>query len=172
MLVGMMGAGKSTVGALAGAALGWRFVDVDAEIERRGAAPVAELFAKEGEPAFRRLESEVLAECLASEGPAVIAAGGGVVLDPANRVRIAEGSTVVWLRAPAEALAQRVGDGGGRPLLAGQGDPAARLAELLRQRAPLYSAVADAIVDVDGRSPEEVAAEVVAVACAGDGAAP
>jgi len=172
VLVGMMGAGKSTVGALAAAALGWRFVDVDAEVEQRCATSVADLFARDGEAAFRRLESELLAECLAEDAPAVIAAGGGAVVDPASRARIAAAAKVVWLRASAGVLAARVGEGTGRPLLAGSGDPHARLEELLRERDPLYAEVSGVVVDVDGRSPEAVAAEVVAVARAGAGAAP
>lgn len=168
----MMGAGKSTAGAMAAAALGWRFVDADAEIERRCRTSVADLFVRRGEAAFRRVESELLVECLAAEGPCVIAAGGGAVLDPANRARMAEAGTVVWLRAPAEALAARVGEGDGRPLLAGAGDLSARLADLLREREPLYAAVADAVVDADDRPPEDVAAEIVAVVRAGTEATP
>ena len=166
----MMGAGKSTVGALAAAALGWRFVDVDDEVERRRGASVAELFAAEGEAAFRRRESELIADCLAADGPAVIAAGGGAVLDPVNRARIAEAGTVVWLRAPAGVLAARVGEDPGRPLLAGAADATAKLDALLRERAPLYAAVASAVVDVEGRSAEDVAEEVVAVARAAEAA--
>jgi len=169
-----MGAGKSTVGALAAAALGWRFVDVDAEVEQRCGVPVAELFARQGEAAFRRLESELLAESLAEEGPAVVAVGGGAVLDPANRARMAAAGTVVWLRGRPATLAARVGDGDERPLLRGAGPDglARRLEELIEERAPLYEALADAVLDVDDRPSESVVTGVVAVARAGAGAEP
>jgi shikimate kinase len=173
VLVGMMGAGKSAVGALAAAALRRRFVDVDAEVEQRCGSSIAALFATEGEAAFRRLESDLLAESVADESDAVIAVGGGAVLDRANRARIVAAGTVVWLRARPGTLAERVGDGDERPLLggAGPGGVARRLAELAEQRAPLYEEVADAVVDVDDRSMEAVVADVVAVARAGAEAA-
>jgi shikimate kinase len=174
VLVGMMGAGKSTVGALAAAALGWRFVDVDAEVEQRAGMTVSELFARCGEPEFRRVESELLAECLGETGPAVVAVGGGAVLDPANRARIADAGTVVWLRGRPDTLAARVGDGELRPLLEGAGleGPARRLEELLGRRRGLYAEVADSVVDVDDRPPEEVVAEVIALARAETETAP
>jgi shikimate kinase len=169
----MMGAGKSTVGAQAAAALGWRFVDVDAAVEERCGLSVAELFARDGEAAFRRLEAQLLAESLAAEDHAVVAVGGGAVLEPVNRARIAASGTVVWLRARPATLAARVTDGAERPLLQGAGPHAVtdRLDALLEQRAPLYASVADTVLDVDDRPADAVVADVVAVARAGDGAA-
>lgn len=159
----MMGAGKSTVGRLVARSLGWSFRDVDDEVERVAGTSVAEVFAGRGEPAFRALEAEALARCLDDDTDAVVSVGGGAVLSPANRARLASGGTVVWLRAAPATLAARVGDGDGRPLLAGGPDEAARrLAELAGERAPLYAEVADAVLDVDGCAPEEVAAQVVA----------
>jgi shikimate kinase len=156
VLIGMMGAGKSTVGSELAARLGWRLVDSDAHVEARTGRTVAEIWATEGEPAFRRLEALALTEALAAtaEEPAVIAAAGGVVLDPANRALLRQHPPVVWLRARLDTLAERVGTGSGRPLLAG--DPRGALARLLAERAPLYAEVA-----VDDRSPDEVADHVL-----------
>ncbi|MHB8440044.1 MAG: shikimate kinase, partial [Acidimicrobiales bacterium] len=85
VLVGMMGAGKSSVGGVLASRLGWDFVDADVEVERRAGMSVAELFSSRGEAAFREEEATVMGELLACAGPTVIAAGGGAVLDPATR---------------------------------------------------------------------------------------
>ena len=163
LLVGMMGAGKSTVGRLLARQLGWSFRDVDAEVERAAGATVAEVFSGRGEAGFRELEAEQLEAALLGEDAAVVSVGGGAVLSEANRARLSAGGTVVWLRAGAETLAARVGDGSGRPLLAGgPGAPSDTVAELVRSRAPLYEVVADVVVDVDGRSAAAVADAVLA----------
>ena len=172
LLVGMMGAGKSTVGRLVAERLGWEFRDVDDEVERASGAAVAEVFASVGEEGFRRAEREALTSCLAGTADAVVSVGGGAVLSSANRDALRDAGTVVWLRARPGTLAARVGDGAGRPLLAGDAGPAARLEELARARAELYSVVADAVVDVDGLTPAEVAELVVAARHAGAGQAP
>lgn len=162
LLVGMMGAGKSTVGRLVAQHLGWEFRDVDEEVERSSAASVPEIFAGSGEAAFRELEGRALARCLAGRGDAVVAVGGGAVLSEANRARMAAAGTVVWLRARPETLAARIGDGADRPLLAGGPDEAARrVAELTGERAPLYQEVADLVIDVDAGSADEVAARLL-----------
>jgi 5-deoxy-5-amino-3-dehydroquinate synthase len=153
----MMGVGKSTVGQALARRRGWDFFDSDASIETRTGRTVAQIWAAEGEPAFRRLESEVLAEALAAERPSVIAAAGGVVLDPANRERL-RSQAVVWLRARPETLVPRVATGTHRPLL--DDDPVAVLARLASERERLYSEVADVTVDVDGLPPERVVALV------------
>lgn len=145
VLVGLMGSGKSTVGKRVASALGVPFTDSDAEIERRSGCSVAELFADRGEPAFRALEAELVAE-LVEGGPAVIATGGGAVLDPATRAALL-GATVVWLRATPAVLVHRIADDGTRPLLAD--DPRGTLQRLASERDPLYREVADAVVDVD-----------------------
>ena len=152
-----MGVGKSTVGQALARRRGWEFVDSDTRIEARTGRTVAEIWATEGEPAFRRLESEVLDEALAGGRPAVVAAAGGVVLDPANRARLRD-CAVVWLRARPETLVPRVATGNHRPLL--DRDPAGVLARLATERAPLYAEVADVTVDVDGLAPEQVVALV------------
>ncbi|MBK9178376.1 MAG: shikimate kinase [Acidimicrobiales bacterium] len=162
----MMGSGKTTVGARVAERLGWPFVDSDADVEARTGRTVREIFEAEGEAAYRVLESEVLAAALARSEPAVIAAAGGAVLDPANRDRIRAAGVVVWLQADPEVLAARVGGADHRPLLAD--DPAGTLARLAEARQPLYGAVADVVVGVAGRSVDEIVAEVAALAV-GDG---
>ncbi len=161
LLIGMMGAGKTTVGRLLAGRLGWDYSDSDELVEGSTGRTVAELWAASGEAAFRVEETRVLLEALGLPTPAVISVAGGAVLDPANRELLARSGPVVWLRADLGTLLARIGDGGGhRPLLAG--DPAGVLARLEAERRPLYQALADEIVDVDGLDPGAVADEVLA----------
>jgi shikimate kinase len=159
LLIGMMGSGKSTVGRVLGARLGWSYLDSDAEIVRSTGQTVPEIFAERGEAGFRAEEARVLAEATTSLGPAVIAVAGGAVLDPDNRRRIKAAGLVVWLRAEVAVLAERVGSGTGRPLLGH--DPAAALARLYAERRDVYAALADLTVDVDGQRPGQVADQIV-----------
>jgi shikimate kinase len=145
VLVGMMGSGKTTVGRRVAAVLGRRFADSDEIIEARTGRTVAEIFAGEGEPAFRAIETEVLAECLAVPEPTVVAAAGGVVLEAENRRRLVGAGTVVWLKVPVGTLVVRVAGSTHRPLL---DDDAERvLAELSEEREALYLEVADLTLD-------------------------
>lgn len=160
VLVGMMGAGKTTVGRAVADRLGWAFVDTDAEVEAAAGSSVAELFAGAGEPAFREAERRALATALSDGGPVVVSAGGGAVVDEGNRHLLSRSATVVWLRADPATLAARVGDGAGRPLLAG--DAAGALAALDAGRRPLYAAVADAVVDVDDLDVDAVVGRALA----------
>jgi shikimate kinase len=159
VLVGMMGSGKTTVGRRVAEALGRPFFDSDAAIEARTGRTVAQIFADEGEPAFRDLEVQVLFEMLGSREPAVIAAAGGTVIDPENRLIMKREATVVWLRADPEVLAERVRSGDHRPLL--EDDALATLTTLARQRRSLYEEVADAVVDVDMAGPARVTEQIV-----------
>lgn len=159
VLVGMMGAGKTTVGRLVAARTGRPLLDSDSLVEARTGRTVAQIFAEEGEAAFRAIEHDVLGSMLGGDEPVVVAAAGGSVLDPANRARLVDSGTVVWLRADPTALAARVRPGDHRPLLAE--DPAGTLARLAEEREPLYRSVADVVVDVDGLSPDEVADRVL-----------
>jgi shikimate kinase len=164
LLIGMMGAGKTTVGRLLADRLGCPYVDSDAAVESATGRTVPELFETEGEAAFRAAESAALAAALTADGPVVVAVAGGAVLDPANRDLLSRSGTVVWLRAEPATLAARLGDGAGRPLLDGDADAA--VDRLDRVRRPLYDAVADVTVDVDGLTPVEVADQVLkALAC-------
>ena len=160
ILVGMMGAGKTTVGRALADRLGWTHCDSDAQVAADTGRSVPELFAERGEAAFRVEESRVLAEALSRPGPAVVSAAGGVVLSPDNRALLARSGAVVWLRADPQLLVRRVGSGQGRPLL--DADPATALLELYEARRPLYESVAQITVDVDGRSPGEVVDELLA----------
>lgn len=144
-LVGMMGAGKSTVGRLLARRLKLRFVDSDQEIESRCGVKIPLIFEIEGETGFRARESQVLAELAVLEG-IVLGTGGGTVLSEQNRRRLAANGTVVYLRARPEDLYERVRHDRNRPLLAA-GDPLGRLRELYAERDPLYRSIADLTVD-------------------------
>lgn len=154
-----MGAGKSEVGRLVAALRFVSFVDLDHEVESRAGRTIPEVFAQEGERGFRRLETAALVEVAARLTPAVVATGGGVVLAEENVTVMRDRGLVVWLTAPLEELARRVGDGSGRPLLEG-GDLERRLAALAAEREPRYREAAHHRVETSGRSLEEVAEEV------------
>lgn len=162
VLVGMMGAGKTTVGSRLARRLDRPFVDSDVEVERRSTRTVRQIFEEEGEAAFRALESEVLAEALASEEPSVIAAAGGTVLDGLNRRRMREGAVVVFLDARAADLVGRVGGDDHRPLLGD--DPGATLRRMESERHDLYVEVAHHVIDVSAATgPDLVVDRVLAL---------
>jgi shikimate kinase len=147
-LVGMMGAGKTSVGRRLAARLGVPFKDADQEIEAAAGLTVAEIFARHGEPEFRAGERRVIARLLA-EPPHVLATGGGAYIDPDTRAAMKAGAFTIWLRAPVDVLLGRVGKRPTRPLL-NNADPRGTLERLLAQREPVY-AEADYILDsVDG----------------------
>ena len=157
-LVGMMGAGKSAVGRPLAEALGYRFIDADATLTEAAGRPIAEIFASDGEEAFRALETSVL-NGIASWHSLVVATGGGAVTRPENWGHMRQG-VVVWLDAPeAELLRRLAADPTRRPLLDGH-DPAGRLQALLQERRPLY-AQADLAVVQEGGQPSEVALQVL-----------
>jgi shikimate kinase len=167
VLVGLMGSGKSTVGALVAPRLGRMFVDVDVLIARRTGKTVRELWEEGGEAAYRQLESDAVLWVLADDTPAVLAAPGGVVLDPVVRAELAD-CFVVWLRADPSILAGRVRPGDHRPLL---GDhPDETLAALADARADLYRRVANTTIDTDELTPEAIA-DIVVVRVQADGPA-
>jgi shikimate kinase len=159
MLIGMMGAGKSTTGALLADRLGWPFLDSDGEIQRSTGFTVPEIFAERGEAAFRAEEARVLQQATTSLGPVVVSVAGGAVLDPDNRRRVKRAGLVVWLKADVTTLAARVGSGAGRPLL---GDnPGAALARLYPERERVYADLADVVVHVDQQAPSAVVDRVM-----------
>ncbi|HJS77295.1 MAG TPA: shikimate kinase [Burkholderiales bacterium] len=154
-LVGMMGAGKTTVGRMLARRLKLRFVDSDHEIEARCGVKIPVIFEIEGEAGFRAREAQAIAELVKLDG-IVLATGGGVVLEAENRRLLAERGTVVYLRATPEHLYERVRQDRNRPLLA-TGNPLARLRELYRERDPLYRSIADLIVDTGRQSVQVLA---------------
>jgi shikimate kinase len=159
-----MGAGKSTVGARCAEHLGRAFVDVDDVVEVNAGRPVADIFATDGEPAFRALERAAVADVCASPAPLVIACGGGAMGDAGNRGVVRARGCVIWLTADPDTLASRVGKGTARaqrPLLAGDAAPAVTLERLASIRAPAYEAAAHAIVDTSNRTVDEVADAVL-----------
>jgi shikimate kinase len=159
LLVGMMGAGKTTTGHLLAERLGWGYRDSDADVESTTGLTVPQLFARDGEAAFRRAEAGVLASACADPLPSVVSVAGGAVLSAENRRLIKASGIVVWLRARPETLAARVGDGAGRPLL-GE-DPVEAVVRLATVRAPFYAELADVVLDVDGLDPASVAQHVL-----------
>ncbi len=153
-LVGLMGAGKSTVGRLLARRLSKRFVDTDHEIEKRNGVTIPVIFEIEGEDGFRRREQEVLAD-LAQEQGLVLSTGGGIVLRPENREALRNHGFVVYLNARPELLAERTKHDRSRPLLNVE-DPLARLRQLHAVRDPLYREVAHAIVETGRGAPQQV----------------
>jgi shikimate kinase len=158
-LVGMMGAGKTTVGKALARRLGREFIDCDREIVERTGVPIATIFEIEGEEGFRRRESQMLAE-LAMRRGTVVATGGGAVLAEENRRTMRASGTVVYLRVALDHLHERTRRDTARPLLA-KGDRRATLQGLLEQRDPLYQAAADLVVDSGAQSPGTLAQRVI-----------
>jgi 3-dehydroquinate synthase/shikimate kinase/3-dehydroquinate synthase len=144
-LIGMMGSGKTTMGAAVAARLGWRHVDVDAEIEARMGCSIGELWGSAGEEAFRDMESAQIAK-LADESDVIVSTGGGVVLRGENIRIMRDSGVVVWLDAPIEVLAGRVANNADRPLLSG-GDQRSRLSEIFEERRERYRGAAHHRVD-------------------------
>lgn len=145
VLVGMMGAGKTTVGREYARRHQLRFVDCDHELEARTGVKIPTIFEIEGEAGFRRRESQLLDE-LTREDSLVLGTGGGVVLAPGNRALLAQRGVVVYLNVPAQVLWERTRHDRNRPLLQVP-NPRERIESLLRERDPLYRDVADIIVD-------------------------
>ena len=157
VLVGPMGAGKSTVARLLGEQWDLPVRDTDADVEAAEGRSISDIFVDSGEEHFRALETEAVAEALATHG-GVLALGGGAVLDPATRELLA-GHRVVFLKVGLSDAVKRVGLGSGRPLLLG--NVRGRIKALLDERTPVYESVATFVVDTDEKTPEDVAREVV-----------
>lgn len=163
VLIGLMGSGKSTVGRLVAERLGRPFVDTDARIEAELGMSVAEVFARQGERAFRAAEAQAIRHVSALRGQ-VVAVGGGAVVDTDNVLHLkATGDVVLLEAAPAELAARVAGEGvAARPLLADGDDVEARLAALLAERAEAYRQAADVILDTSGRTAAEVVDDLLA----------
>lgn len=158
ILTGFMGAGKSSVGRLLAGKLGCPFIDLDAEIVAMAGRSVTEIFDKAGEAAFRILESACLERAL-RQGVAVIATGGGAVIADTNRALMRVSGVVVNLTASFDRIMERLAGTTDRPLYAGD-DPVTRAKTLLEQREQFYND-ADIRIDTDGKSVEDVAAEIL-----------
>jgi shikimate kinase len=161
VLVGLMGAGKTTVGKRCAALMARDFVDTDELVEAVAGKTVAEIFERDGEAVFRELERDAVRDACASPAPLVIACGGGAVLDGNSRALLQGSGLVVWLRAPAAVLGARVGSGTDRPLLGGEASAVTTLERLAALRGPAYEATAEITIETDGRTVDEVAALVV-----------
>ncbi|KZB80681.1 shikimate kinase [Amycolatopsis regifaucium] len=159
MIIGPPGSGKSTVGPALAAALGLAFRDSDDDIVARAGKSITDIFTEEGEPAFRALEEEVVANALA-EHDGVLSLGGGAPITPGTRARLAA-HTVVFLNVGMAAGVQRAGLSTARPLLAGV-NPRATYKALLDARLPVYREVATIEIDTDHRTPAEVVEAAVA----------
>jgi shikimate kinase len=156
VLVGVMGAGKTTIGGCLADALGLPFRDTDDDIVATAGKPISDIFVDDGEDHFRKLERAAVAAAL-SEFHGVLALGGGAILADETRALLA-GHRVVYLEVGLAEAVRRVGLGVGRPLLAI--NPRATLKHLLDLRRPLYEEVAAIVVHTDGRTPDEIAAEI------------
>jgi shikimate kinase / 3-dehydroquinate synthase len=160
ILTGFMGTGKTSVGRLVAERLGWQFVDLDERIEAAAGKPVPAIFAEDGEPAFRDLETAAC-RAVGAESGLVIATGGGAVLRCANRDALIASGTLICLEASPEAILRRVGTGAGRPVLGG-GDRVQRIQELLAERAGAYNCLPHHI-DTSELAAEQVAERVLAL---------
>lgn len=161
-LVGLMGAGKTTVGRRLAIALNLPFVDADAEIEKAAGLSIQEIFARHGEAEFRRGERSVIARLL-SDPPHVLATGGGAFMDAGTRALMKQKAISIWLKAPLDVLLRRVEKRDNRPLLQ-NGDPEQVMRELMERRYPIY-AEADITVETD-HQPHTAALQAVLAALA------
>jgi shikimate kinase len=163
VLIGYRGTGKTTIGRIVAARLGWAFVDADDEIEAAAGCSIAEIFAREGEAGFRERERRVVAD-LARRASSVVSLGGGAVLRAENRTAIRAGAQVVWLTASPRTIFARLtrdaATAARRPNLTAHGG-LAEIEELLAARQPLYRECATLTIDTDGRSADEIAALIL-----------
>ncbi len=163
-----MGSGKSAVGRRLAHLLGCDFHDSDEEIENRTGVDIPYIFEKEGEAGFRRRECQAIGDLTALPG-IVLATGGGAALDSRNRQYMVSRGTVIYLYASVEQQVRRTGRGKERPLLK-NGEPAQVLEELMKIRDPQYQAIADFVVDTDGRDVSDVARDIRQYLLSKDGA--
>lgn len=159
ILIGFMGAGKTSVGEAYAAAEGIPMLDTDQMIEEEAGMTISDIFATQGEPAFRRTETAVLEKLLAGTGRSVISVGGGLPLLKQNRELIRKLGTVVFLRVQPETVLMRLRGDTTRPLLMGD-HVEQKVRGLLTDRNPLYEEAAHRVIDVDGKTLEELVAEL------------
>jgi shikimate kinase len=161
ILVGFMGAGKSSVGQLLSQMTGWGFIDTDDMIEQAAGKTISEIFAEDGEPAFRELETNAL-NSLVDKRRSIIATGGGIILKKENRELLKQIGTTFYLKASPETIYERIKSETHRPLLAVD-DPQKKIAEILNERADLYEGMR-VIVETDGRTVKKIAATIGSIA--------
>ena len=166
VLIGLPGSGKTTVGRIVAEKLSAGFVDVDSILNRKEGKPIAMIFAEKGEQAFREMERKEMEAALANQ-PAVLAPGGGWAAQPGALESAKPAGYVIYLKARPETAASRAAPSGTRPVLMGD-DPEAQMRNLIKQREPYY-ARADAKVETDRKTPDQIAAEVVRLAQTGAG---
>jgi len=155
---GFMGVGKTTSGALLAEALGYEFIDMDDEIEKRTGKTIPEIFMDDGETRFRELERDLVMELSRKEGY-VIGCGGGALADLVNAEALRESSTLVYLTASVDEILERTGKESHRPLLRVD-DPRKTIEELIAKRKPVYERYAEVKIDTTGKTPESVADEI------------
>jgi len=161
LLVGMMGTGKTTVGAALAACTGWPYLDNDVLLERTSGSSAQDLLASQGEAALRTAESQVLTLVLGMPGDLIAGVAAGVVLSAADRARLRDSPAhVVWLRAKVATLVRRVDRDTGRPWLGA--DSAAALRAFAAEREPLFAEIADQVVDVDTTPSRQLARLITA----------
>lgn len=159
ILIGYMGCGKSTVGKRLSYRLKMPYVDTDKLIETKQGTTISEIFAKEGEPAFRDMETECVKSLFDFKQDYVIAVGGGLPMREENRKLMQKLGTVIYLRAKPETIYDRLKDDTTRPLLQGE-DPQGKINAMIAQRGPVYEEAADCIIDVDGKNFDEIIDEI------------
>jgi shikimate kinase len=155
---GFMGVGKTTSGAILAEAMGYRFIDMDDEIEKRTGKTIPEIFSEDGEPRFREHERDLVRE-LSKKNGYVIGCGGGALADLVNAEALRESSTLVYLTASVDEILERTEKDSHRPLLKVD-DPRKMVETLIKKREPLYERYAEIKVDTTGKSPETVAEEI------------
>jgi 3-dehydroquinate dehydratase-2 len=162
VLIGFMGSGKTTLGKMLADKKSMAWIDTDAEIEERAGMTIPHIFAEYGESYFRRLEAYIISDVSERALPAVIATGGGAVLNRANMDALARKGRIYYLDWPWEELCQHIRESGPRPLWDFDApDPEARIQSLLVQRAPLYRRACDQVIDCAGRTPDAIAGEIL-----------
>ncbi len=165
VLIGFMGCGKTTIGRTLSERTGWENPDTDALLVKEAGMPVTEIFAKEGEQGFRDRETGLLRR-LSAKGceNQIYSTGGGIVLREENRALLRQLGTVIYLEVSPGEVLRRLGDDTTRPLLQGE-NRMEKVQSLLEDRRSIYEAAADRIVRVDGRTPYEIADEILQASC-------
>ncbi len=160
VLIGFMGSGKTSVSRILAESLGLGLLDTDEEIERLQGRTVSDIFAEDGEPAFRQMERELLMRLSLEKKPLVIATGGGLAAQPENRQLLKKLGDVIYLQVRPETVLSRLADDSSRPLLQGGGREE-KVKTLLAIRQPAYEAAATCCVCTDGKSPRQIAEEIM-----------